>query len=433
MIELEERIRGGLRQYADVVAVTTPPFSTVVPAVRVRRRGRPVLVAAAVLAVLALVPWLLPATRFAEPAGTHPPRLPRQFASFSFLTSELDASPIDRAIAVYLQRNSLEDWIQRWQPLLLDADGDRYRQTRAADRWPLALGYYRDSVPYGNVLLSPDGRRLAIASGRPKGRHDVSILDVSTAAVTTHTLPATDARPLAWSPDARRLAYVSTSTESGAGTLGVLDVDTGHATEYPALGAVIAAAYCADGSQLVVQAGSDLVFLDAQGTVTNRLTLPPNSRLAGPAAWSPNGSLLAIVRLEPDQEMTWYLRPRALDFLSIGVAAAVVPEIPMDDTMQFQGWRTDGSVVFWQAPYITEVAIVGGARTVLAELDGEVVSFQVASDLIRTAVVVKPGPVDRGPWPWWVWLGAGLVLGAVTVPVLAMVWYVRRRRRRSTP
>src|SRR5262245_14453532 len=126
MIDLEERVRAGLRQYADAVAVTPPPVSTVVPLVRDRRRGRPVVVAAAVLAVLVLVPFLLPGTRPAEPAGTDPPRLPRQFASFSFLTSELDASPIDRAIAVYLQRNNdFEEWIQRWQPLLLDADGDR--------------------------------------------------------------------------------------------------------------------------------------------------------------------------------------------------------------------------------------------------------------------------------------------------------------------
>jgi Tol biopolymer transport system component len=256
-------------------------------------------------------------------------------------------------------------------------------------------------------------------------------MDLSTARVTTHTLPATDARPLAWSPDARRLAYVSTSTESGAGTLGVLDVETGHATEFPALGKVIAGAYSPDGSRLAVQVGTELLFLDGQGNVADRQTLPADARLAGPAAWSPDGALLAVVRTEPDQEMTWFLRPRALYFVPIMPLMLFSAIIPIDDTMQFQGWRSDRSVVFWQAPNITEIQLDGGARTVLASLDGEVVAFQLAADLLRTAAVVEPGPVDRGPWPTWFRLFVGLLLAAGAVPVLGVFWYVRRRRRRS--
>jgi len=128
--------------------------------------------------------------------------------------------------------------------------------------------------------------------------------------------------------------------------------------------------------------------------------------------------------------MVWFLRARALTFLPVTEGTVAPPETPIDEVTQFQGWRTNRSVVLWQAPHITEVALDGGGRTDLSYLDGEVVSFQLASGLLTTAVVVEPGTVDRGPWPTWARLALGLLLAACAVPAFATVWYVRRRRRR---
>src|SRR5262249_33479207 len=137
--DLEQRIRAGLREYADAPAITPPPVEAIVDRRPPSTRGpglAPLLAAAAVMVVVVLATVVGPVRdgRGAGPGSGHLPRIPSTFAPFSFVTGDLAAAPIERAIAAYAQRNDLfEDWGQDWQLLLLDADGTRYRRTHVAD------------------------------------------------------------------------------------------------------------------------------------------------------------------------------------------------------------------------------------------------------------------------------------------------------------
>src|SRR5215471_10772728 len=108
--DLEQRIRIGLREYADAPSISAPPVESVMVRAAPRRGPArrtvlapvlaPLLAAAAVLSVFVL-------TAVAEPHGgapgmntgsAHSPLIPSTFAPFSFLTGDLAAAPIDQAV-----------------------------------------------------------------------------------------------------------------------------------------------------------------------------------------------------------------------------------------------------------------------------------------------------------------------------------------------
>jgi hypothetical protein len=433
--DLEQRIRSGLREYADAPAISPPSVYAIMNR---PTRGRlaalrstlaPALAAAAVLAVVVLASAAVPdrGTPGVGPGAYQAPQIPTTFAPFSFLTGDLAAAPIDRAVAAYVQRNdAFEDWGQDWQLVLLDSDGVQYRRTRVADPLPAGFGSYPDGTAFQTFLLSPDGRRVAIG-GAPNGRYGLSVLDVATGGMTIYELPnAANTRPLAWSPDGHQLAYVTTTPDSSSGALTIFDLTTGE--DDPQAGNVSSFAFSPDGSGEAVQEGNYITVKGSDPPVVPPfIRVTADQRIAG---WSPDGHLLALMLsdLVPDGHGGTARRSRALRFISADGSPGYVPgDLHLDPTASFVGWRGD-SVVIWDGVRLSAVPIGGGPVTTLAETGAGVSALQLATGLLPTATFVQPGRVDRGPWPRWARLAVGLPLGTLAAAALLFVWWRARRR-----
>jgi dipeptidyl aminopeptidase/acylaminoacyl peptidase len=263
------------------------------------------------------------------------------------------------------------------------------------------------------------------------------VLDVATGEVTRIELAAGDnPRPLAWSPDGHQIAYVTTTPESGLGPLTIFDVVTGE--DDPRAGNVSAVAFSPDGSRLAVQdpgyrtgpTTTQIMVIGSDPVVQTWIPITLGLRIAGSAAWSPDGRLIAMI--QPDALPNGYggttRTTRALRFVAADGSPDSVPaDIPLGPSASFQGWRGD-SVVVWDGTHLTAIPVNGGPPTTLADTGAEVSAAQFASGLLSTATVIEPGPVDRGPWPRWARLALGIPVGVVIATLVGIGWWLARRR-----
>jgi hypothetical protein len=430
--DLERRLRAGLREYVESVPITPPPLVAVVRPrrARVRRIGLPLLAAATVIAALTIVPVGL-TLRGAAPApgaGGAEPSLPNRFAPYSIFTGELDRAPISRAVAVYEQRNDvLDNWFEDNQVVLVD--GDRYRRMPLRDVVFTSSEDFRNRVRY----LSPDGRHLAyFRSNRPHEPIWV-VLDLASGSVRPFPRDLGYVTAMvAWSPDGRRIAFGSQDSVTGPtaarGRLAIWDLDTGRVHGLDALGPLTEASFSPDGRRIAARLGAEILILDDTGRVQRRLPIGPRDILAGPAAWSPDGALLAVERLRSNPDVGLD-SPLALRFVRVDGAGAGPAEVALGDNDQPQGWRGTGAFVVWDKARLVEVSVGTGARTTLAETGDEVSGLHVASGLLSDLTVRAPGDVDRGPWPTS--LAALLSLTMALVVVLVVVVVLRRTVHRG--
>ncbi|GAA0270537.1 hypothetical protein [Cryptosporangium japonicum] len=181
---------------------------------------------------------------------------------------------------------------------------------------------YKVDVEAGeNVLLSPDGSMVADAephqivgpSGSPttppkSSEPEVWVTDLTTGRSTRSTVPGNDtARPIAWSPDGRKLlVQVGSAPEHGpwvGGDLNLLDLESGDVRRLADLGSRLVhrahlAAFSPDGRKVAAQVGDDLRVIDLANRTTRTLTrLGTDRRLAGIGAWSPGGDRIAVLTL----------------------------------------------------------------------------------------------------------------------------------------
>ena len=131
---------------------------------------------------------------------------------------------------------------------------------------------------------------------------DLALVDLATADVTHHRLSAGKSLlPVAWSPDGSRIAYLAneepTNPHRGTpatGTVGLFDVDTGTAEQLADGDDVQTVAFSPDGTELAIQRRSSAGNVDILSLVGGApRSIEVRGQLAGAAAWSPDGAVLA--------------------------------------------------------------------------------------------------------------------------------------------
>ncbi|MGI5240355.1 TolB family protein [Dactylosporangium sp. CA-139066] len=416
----DQRLRAAVHELVEAIPVPTvaPP---VIPLTS-RRSWRPVLVAAAVVVLLLAVGLVrLPATPSAPAAG--PDTLPRVFAGHSLLTATVSAAPAGPAIAIY--RYGQGDMpFQTPQLIAVGTDGRTYRVIDLARK----RGRSADALAF--ALLSPDGSRVAVADTLGPVQ-DVAIVDLTTGRTRGYPVPAGSAvQLLAWSPDSKRLAYAIAPYRADSngdpraalaadGELTLLDLATGVTSPVAGQRGVLDAAFSPDDRTLAVQVGAELRLLTAGGSTV--VPLPDRHRLGGPAAWSPDGTRLALFRVAAGSP-SWaagYWAPDGLAVLDLSTGVST----PLDtNATGVLGWQ-GADLLATNYETIVSVPPTGPAR-VLARLqpgnDHWIDTVQLATARTGDLQVRETG-VDRGPWPWWLWaLAVGLLLlaGGVVRKVL---------------
>ena len=203
----------------------------------------------------------------------------------------------------------------------------------------------RQTSAFEDLALAPDGRKVAFVA-----RGDIfaaSIKDAGDAARVTST-PELESQPV-WSPDSRRLAYVSTS--STGQRLYLYDFATAGVKPLTAAGAIdLSPVFSPDGKQIaflrnrkelrVVDLASGAERLLASGVFADTIDSPV-------PAWSPDGKWLAVFAIGTKQFTNVELVPaaggvaRPVSFLANAFANAVA-------------WSRDGTYLLFDTNQRTE-------------------------------------------------------------------------------
>jgi hypothetical protein len=400
------------------------------------------------LAVAALVVVLTGPGGSPAPAAT--PAVPQDMAGYSHLTGSVSASPPGPAVALWQHGYGVE-FLDFPQAVVLGSGGDAYRRVDVAEE--RAGGETQgDPAP---MLLAPDGTRVAVGD-HDMDRPDVVVVDLSTGDTTRHPLPTgRSVVPVAWSADGRTLASLvsdeATNPYSGGritGDIAVLDLTDGATDVLDLDRSSTGAAFAPDGSEVAVDQSGVVTVVGLQDGAERSLEV--DGVLAGPAAWSPDGRLLAVTTTKPVQAPPGVDAPgipTGLAFVDATGGGGDVPDpLPLDLT-------GPGRVLGWSGPdEVLTVLAVEGTDTCCGDdqqtlsgvpLDGApprtlmrmsdltsfgVGRFQLASSVAETLTVVDPDTVDRGPWPW---PARGVLAVAAGLLVWALARVVTRRARRS--
>lgn len=390
------------------------------------------------------------------PDGT---AVPERLAGYSYVTGKVSDAPPGPAVALFQHGWGVE-FLDFPQAVVLGAGGDLYRRVDAAEDRAGAASQ-GDPAP---MLLSPDGTKVAVGDHDTQ-EPDVVVVDLLTGETTAHPLPTgRSVLPVAWTRDGTMLAHLlspePTNPYSGeriTGEVGVLDLGD-HTTEVLPDDDVIAVAFSPDGTELALdRAGSyfadrrTLSVVDLASGDTRALGV--RGVLAGPAAWSPDGRLIATTTLEPygtPSDVPDSGMPTGLAFVDASGQETDVPEglgLPLAEAGRVLGW-TDGDEVLTLLDGTaadsldgTEVYTLSGVpadgtepRTLMRIGDLQsygVGRFQVASALVGDPRIVSPTDVDRGPWPLPLRGALGLLVGLVAW--LAARFVVRLRGRVTDP
>ncbi len=413
---------------------------------------------AAAVALLAVA--LAPTGGAAGGARSGAAALPDRVGEYSHLTGSVSSSPPGRAVALFQHGFGVE-FLDFPQAVVVGAHGDVLRRVDLAeDR--AGAETQGDPAP---MLLSPDGLRIAVGD-HDTSRPDLAVLDLADGGVDL--FPVTAGRgvhPLAWSSDGRLLAYLSTPEPTNpygdrplTGDLGLLDLETGRATDLPGASRVSAAAFAPDGSELAVEQGGSLEVRALDGAALRTVGLPAGHRLDGSAAWSPDGRLLAVSATGcPGMRGEGWrgcsdpggAAGAGISFIDATGAGRPVPG-PLDGRVdgagRVLGWTAadrvavlvpdavGGEVHDPDRHWVTEVPLDGSAPRRLSAVptsDGGygVGRFQLATGLLTDLEVREAGEVDRGPWPLWLRLAATVALGATAAQTIAVVLRRSRQRR----
>ncbi len=300
---------------------------------------------------------------------------------------------------------------QPW--LAVAAHGGDYRALSAPDL---------PSAQVGAVAISPEGDRLAWATGR-----GVVVYDTHTD--ESRTLPLDGAtRVGAFSPDSSMLSV-------DAGGLAVLDLESGEVvaeadgTE-PNL--VQYSAWRADSSAVDHVAGADLVTLPADGSGPTTQPSPVDEGV--PLAWSPSGEQL--VALQPDGDGVPSLvaapasgdgelgEPRTVD--TSGVALEGMLGFSGDDSVAVTAYLLESGSV----QRVLDIQLDGGSPVDVTALPSPGENWRSSTTLAVSDQALRSGSIDSGSrvWPWSY---LSRLIASVLIGVFFLgLWLTRRRRHR---
>jgi hypothetical protein len=455
---------GMVREALHLVADGVDEYPVVERALRRARRARvarlvavPVGLALMVLAVLVLVPAVSAPTVVASPPVTGL-RLPDRVDAPAVLTPTIaDAPPGPVPLVMAGSRYPLTGLLYASKAMTVNAAGHR------AQEW---TNSWR-AMPGENLLLSPDGTRLAWL-----GTDGVHVVDLRTGeerVVAPGPFARSTAEPLAWSPDGTYLAYAEMPPGLGliAGSppmvgIGLLDVATGTARRVietpdgtvpdsrPGL------AFSPDGLRVAYESAGRLHVAALGGRDLWWVDLPPQGRIAGKAAWTPDGTAVALAVPMPCCGTTtadwalWFYdaatgerRPDpqysvAADLTAIrlvgwtpageAVAVAFVAKDRSADLTSYIS-RTDFDLV--RRAELVALAPNRPARVLLRAPDG-VEALDVAELAVATeGVAAVPGPpLILVPSSWWAFGGGAVVVAQILIAFVAVA-VMRARRHRS--
>ncbi|WP_433312635.1 WD40 repeat domain-containing protein [Micromonospora chersina] len=456
------RLREALRE----AAAEVPAYPVHERAVRTARRTRR-RTAAAVAAVLVLVALVPVAVRGGgrpsiAPAGVDGPALPDRIGLPAFGSLRATDRPrLGPAALIFSgQARGLTGLLDEDGTIgIVGADADRYRT------WTVGF-----EAPVGEeVLLSPDGRRVAVPAGSSEHpRVDLVDLVDGTVGHLASTVPGSvTSEPAGWAPDGTALVVRDTTPANPEGsayvnTLSLVRLDTGRAVrlletdQLPIFGTPVA--FTADGSRLAFQVGDKVLVTGTDGRQITSFALPPESGLAGKGAWLPDGTL-ALVSHDPDTTRWRLRRVDPATGRDLGVLA--LPAVDGVTTIRLLGWWPDGSalVVGYRPdphaparfdgpvdmdqrtvyPNVRTVRVLGltpGAAvpdTLLTAPD-QVLAIDVADAVVRAGRVrAADPPSGPGGRVWWAAGAAALVLGGLLARRLLRPGRALRLTRERAP
>jgi len=382
--------------------------------------------------------------RPAPDEGTY--AVPAELAGYSHVTGTVSSSPPGPAVALFQHGFGVE-LLDSPQAVVLGAGGDRYRRVDVAEG-RAGAETQGDPAP---MLLSPDGRYVAVGD-HDTDEPDVAVVDLTTGESRTYDLPqGRSVVPVAFSTDSGSLAMLLSAEPTNpyaggriTGTVGVLDLDRGMTATMRVEDAT-GVAFSSTGSMAVEHVGDDgagITVVDSTGTVEE---ITPDGVLAGPTAWSPDGSLLAITTVDASAAVPGVAdpgTPTGLAFVDPTGSGAAVPDplpLPVFPPARVLAWDGNDEVVMLlggsaDTATLSSVPLDGSEPRTLMALEDlgsyGVGRFQLAADAGGRLEVVDPGDVDRGPWPWAWRIGAAVLAGLVAWLVARLVVRLAGRRRR---
>jgi hypothetical protein len=372
-------------------------------------------------------------------------------AAYSYLTGSVSGSPPGRAVALFQHGFGVE-FLDFPQAIVVGADGDVYRRLdEAEDR--AGSETQGDPAP---MLLSPQGIHVAVGD-HDTGRPDLALVDRRTGRTSRYPLPAGNSVvPLAWSPDGTQIAYLFSAEPTNpyggtpiAGDVGLLNLQTGKAEKLPGATDVWTAAFDPDGTELALHhSGGTLEVVSLVGH-SPRIIQAPGRYLDGPAAWSPDGLLLATTTLDrcryPELGPCVGGATEMISFVDATGQGRRVPDPLQVDVLgsnRVLGWTAPNEVAVLTETklsdadpdpgtyWVTAVPLDGGDPRRLSAIPGGsnygVGRFQLASALLPDIRVRAASDVDRGRWPVPLRVAVALLTG-MAVAAVASVAMSRRR------